>query len=146
MAALREWPELRSEGVARCKKCRRDWRSSTRHCNSSSNWVSRSSRVTRPAQLRRPRIETLVATSDERSKASRARESSSISTDLKRPQRVAANIVEILGSVLDSDQMLVGDLASEAILARACRMLLSADEFVRVTSSSRWRDARALSR
>jgi len=44
------------------------------------------------------------------------------------------------------DQMLVGDLASEAILARACRMLLSADEFVRVDlilEMARWR-ARSL--
>ncbi len=148
MAALREWPELRSEGVATLQKV-----SSRLAVVDTALQLEFELGLTllsgHPAQRSYgvARIETLVATSDERSKASRA---ARIFLDLHRfendPNVSAANIVEILGSVLDSDQMLVGDLASEAILARACRMLLSADEFVRVDlilEMARWR-ARSL--
>ena len=141
MHALREWPELRSEGVATLQKV-----SSRLNAVDTALQLEFELGLTllsgHPAQRSYgvARIETLVANSDERSTSARA---ARIFLDLHRfendPTVSAANIVEILGTVLDSDQMLVGDLASEAILARACRMLLSADEFVGWTSFSRWR-------
>ena len=130
----------------RCKKCRRDWRSSTRHCNLSSNWVSRSSRVTRPSAATASRGSRRW--SPRRTSAPRPhapRESSSISTDLKttptcRPPTSSRSSARcstrtrcswVISPVRQSSREPVG----------CCSAPTSS-----WTSSSRWRDgARALS-
>jgi len=107
MAALREWPELRSEGVATLQKVSSRLAVVDTALQLEFELGLTLLSVTRPSRSYGvARIETLVATSDERSKASRA---ARIFLDLHRfetnPNVSAANIVEIprLGARLGPD-------------------------------------------
>ena len=132
--SLRDWPELRAEGVATLQSL-----SSRLHNVDTTLQLEFELGLTllsgHPAQQNYgvARIGVLVATSDPRTPASRA---ARVFLDLLQfesdPKVTADGVVEVLVAAFQSDQMPVGGFASEVILTRACRMLLNADEFARV--------------
>jgi DNA-binding CsgD family transcriptional regulator len=132
--ALRDWPELRAEGVATLQSL-----SSRLNAVDTTLQLEFELGLTllsgHPAQQSYgvARIGALAATSDSRTTASRAARTFLDLLHFERDPKVSAErVIEVLVAVFDSDQMPVGGFASEVILTRACRMLLNADEFARV--------------
>jgi DNA-binding CsgD family transcriptional regulator len=132
--SLRDWPELRGEGVATLQglASRLNAVDTTLQLEFELGLTLLSGQ---PAQQNYgvARIGALVVTSDPRTSASRA---ARVFLDLLQfesdPKVTAEGVVEVLVAAFQSDQMPVGGFASEVILTRACRMLLNADEFARV--------------
>jgi len=132
--SLRDWPELRAEGVATLQSL-----------SSRLNAVDTTLQLefelglallsVDPVQQNYgvARISSLVATSDPRTSAARAARVFLDVLGFESDPGVRADVVvEVLVAAFKSDQMPVGGFASEVILTRACRMLLNADEFARV--------------
>jgi DNA-binding CsgD family transcriptional regulator len=134
MHALRDWPELRAEGVATLHgvSSRLSALDPTLQLEFELGLTLLSSQ---PAQhdFGVARIGALVATSDPDTSASRA---ARIFLELLHFESDATvsveQVVEELVGVFNSDRMAPGGFASEMILTRACRLLLYADEFERV--------------
>ena len=132
--SLRDWPELRAEGVGTLQSL-----SSRLNAVDTTLQLEFELGLTLlsgdPAQQNYgvARIGSLVAESDPGTTASRA---ARVFLDLLQfegdPRVSAEGVVEVLVAAFKSDQMPVGGFASEVILTRACRMLLNADEFARV--------------
>jgi DNA-binding CsgD family transcriptional regulator len=61
------------------------------------------------------------------------------------PEMSAETIAQMLGAVIDPAQMVYGDLSSEMVQTRACRILLGADEFDTVDRTLETGRLRALS-
>ena len=89
------------------------------------------------------RIEALVDQSDQNARFARvARAFLDVRSFESGANATASNIAAALTPVLNSERMLVGNVASDAIQARACRLLLIGDEYTRVDlflEMSRWR-------
>ncbi len=131
MRALRSWPELRAEAVASLHQL------TTFHEDVdpalqlefemgltllASHPGQRSDGVTK--------IQTLLKKSNGNSEASHvARAFLDIHRFESDPKMSAKTIAQMLGSVIDPQQMVYGDLSSEMVQTRACRILLGADEF-----------------
>jgi len=132
--SLRDWPELRAEGVVTLQSLspRLNAVDTTLQLEFELGLTLLSGH---PAQQNYgvARIGALVATSDPRTTASRA---ARVFLDLLQfesdPKVSADGVIQVLVAAFQSDQMPVGGFASEVILTRACRMLLNADEFARV--------------
>jgi DNA-binding CsgD family transcriptional regulator len=134
MRALRSWPELRVEAVASLNKLNANLGDVdpalqlefemgltllANHPGQRSDGVSK--------------IRTLLKQSDTSAEVSSvARAFLDIHRFESDPKMSAKTIAEMLGSVVDRDQMIFGDLSSEMVQTRACRILLGADEFATV--------------
>ncbi len=134
MRPLRDWPELRVEAVTALRKL-----SASIDAGDPSLQLEFVLGLTilagHPAQRSdgAAKIEALLARVDT---ASAATTVARAFLDIRRfesdPDVSAQQIIQLLGPVLDSEEILMGDLSSETVQSRACRMLLNADQFAGV--------------
>lgn len=134
MHALRDWPELRVEAMTTLRRLGASLDDVDPELQLqfelgltilASHPAQRSSGVARIESL----LEQYRSQSDAAAVARAFLDIHRFETD---PTMSATTIVGLLSKVLDPDQMLIGDLSSEIVQSRACRLLLSADEFALV--------------
>jgi DNA-binding CsgD family transcriptional regulator len=131
MRALRSWPELRVEAVASLNKL------TTYHDDIDPALqlefeMGLTLLANHPGQRSDgvSKIQKLLKRSDTTSEVSSvARAFLDIHRFESDPKMSAKTIAEMLGSVIDRDRVDLGDLSSEMVQTRACRILLGADEF-----------------
>ncbi len=131
MRALQSWPDLRSVAVATLKDVtsRLDGVDPDLQLEFELGFTLLSRH---PAQRSASvaRIETLLSRADASSpNIHAARAFIDMQHFESDPDLSARNIVELLGSVIDPEGMLTNDSSSKLIQSRACRILLSADDF-----------------